>query len=137
MKGLDSILLVDDDGIANHLHERLIRKLKIARQVFTKTNGREALKFIEERYYSSRTLPSLILLDISMPVMDGIDFMKEICNSNLLYVKRIPIAILSNSVHAEDVRRVNEVRPCFYITKPLTEAKLNTIIENTLVKAVN
>ena len=137
MKGLDSILLVDDDSIANHLHERLIKKLKLGRQVYTKTNGREALKFIEEQYYSSRTLPSLIILDISMPVMDGIDFIKEICQSNLLYVKRIPIAILSNSVHAEDVRRVNEVRPCFYVAKPLTEAKLNVIIENALTSPAN
>jgi len=132
MRGLDSILLVDDDSIANHLHERLIKKMQAARQVYTKTNGREALKFIEERYYSSRTLPSLIILDISMPVMDGVDFMKKICQSNLLYVKRIPVAILTNSIHADDIRRVNEVRPCFYITKPLTEVKLNAIIENAL-----
>lgn len=129
---LDSILLVDDDEISNRLHERLIRKLNLARNVFVKRNGKEAFDFIKERYYGSRSLPSLIVLDLSMPVMDGHDFLKEICQSNLLYVNRIPIAILTNSAHKDDIKKVKEIRNCFYVTKPLTEEKLLQMVEATM-----
>jgi len=129
---LESILLVDDDEIANRLHERLIQKLKLSRNIFTKNNGKEALDFVKQRYYSSRSLPSLIMLDLSMPVMDGVDFLKEICQSNLLYVNRIPVAILTNSAHPEDMKKVAAVRNCLYVTKPLDEEKLLQIIEHTM-----
>jgi len=134
---LDSILLVDDDAIAHRLHEKLISKLKLARTVFMKHNGKEALDFIKHRYHNSHTLPSLVILDLNMPVMDGVDFLKEICRSNLLYVNRIPIAILSNSAHATDMKKVAEIRNCFYATKPLTEEKLLQIVEHTCYGLLN
>src|SRR6185437_8204927 len=129
---LESILLVDDDEIANRLHERLIQKMNIARNVFAKRNGKEALEFIRQRYHNSNSLPSLIILDLSMPVMDGVDFLKEICRSNLLFVNRIPTAIVTNSALVEDKKKVSEVRNCFYITKPLTEEKLLQIVQSTV-----
>ena len=129
MKALDSILLVDDDAIANYLHERLIKKTQLAREVITKANGREAIEYIKERYKTMRTLPSLIILDLSMPVMNGIDFLKEICQSDLLFANHIPIAILTSSDHPDDIKRVKEIKNCFYLLKPLSMAKLTDTIE--------
>jgi len=132
---LDNILLIDDDEVANQLHQKLIQKLKLAKNIFTEKDGRDGLDFIRQRYYGFHSLPSLIILDLNMPVMDGVDFLKEICHSDLLFVNRIPIAVLTNSVHPEeDMKRITEIRNCYYISKPLTEEKLLQVIEQAFVE---
>jgi CheY-like chemotaxis protein len=130
--GLSSILLVDDDNTANYLHEHLIKKVDIAREVFTKANGMEALLFIEKRYRTLRSLPSLILLDINMPVLNGLEFIKDLLDSELLAVKNIPVAILSSSSHTADISKVKELGNYMFISKPLTEEKLLGVIGKTL-----
>src|SRR4051812_23817322 len=97
MKVLDSVLLVDDDEMSTRLHENLIKELGLTRQVIARKNGRDALNYIKSTYTSNQKLPALILSDLSMPVMDGFDFIHEMKNSELLGVKNIPIALVSVS----------------------------------------
>ncbi|HXA03162.1 MAG TPA: response regulator, partial [Cytophagaceae bacterium] len=104
-----SILLIDDDEIANHLHVQLINKHNISREVFIQANGKEAFDFIRKRYYNGKSLPSLIILDIDMPVQDGFGFLEQLLHSDLLAVKKIPVAILTNSARHEDMNRVKEL----------------------------
>jgi CheY-like chemotaxis protein len=119
-----SILLIDDDGIANHLHTVLIKKHNISRDLFIETNGKKGFDFIRQRYYKGKSLPSLIMLDIDMPVQDGFAFLTQLLNSDLLAVKNIPVAILTNSVRPEDISRIKELGDFVYLQKPLTDNKL-------------
>jgi CheY-like chemotaxis protein len=131
MSVFGSVLLVDDDMIANHLHEQLIRKHNIASKVFIKTNGKEAYDFIKDHYHSGKSLPSLIILDIEMPVRNGFEFLRELLNSDLLAVKNIPLAVLSNSSHPEDMEKIRGLGNFVYLTKPLTDNKMLEMIERT------
>jgi CheY-like chemotaxis protein len=131
MSVFGSVLLVDDDMIANHLHEQLIKKHNIANQVFIKTNGKEAYDFIKHRYHKGKSLPSLIILDIDMPVKNGFEFLAELLNSNLLAVKNIPLAVLTNSTHPEDIEKIHALGNFVYVTKPLTKEKMLEMIEKT------
>jgi CheY-like chemotaxis protein len=126
-----SVLLVDDDDVANHLHLQLINKHNIAREVFVQTNGKKAFDFIKKRYYSGKSLPSLIILDIDMPVLDGFDFLSCLLKSDLLAVKNIPVAILTNSSNPEDINRINALGNFAFITKPLSDHNLFEMIEKT------
>jgi CheY-like chemotaxis protein len=126
---LDNILLVDDDEISNYLHCKIISKLEIAREVVCQKNGRDAIEYIENQYHSFKSLPSLILLDLKMPIMDGFDFIHEIKKSDLLTVNRIPIAILTTSNNKKDKQRIKQLGNFSYITKPMTEEKIWQIIE--------
>lgn len=125
---VDSILLVDDDESSNFMHKLLINHLNVAREVFSVVNGREALEFIEKRYYSFQSLPSLILLDLNMPEVNGFDFLKRMLDSRLLYVKNIPVAILTSSDLDQDINKVKELGDFTYVLKPLREEKLLEII---------
>jgi response regulator of citrate/malate metabolism len=131
MSVFGSVLLVDDDMIANHLHKQLINKHNIASQVFIKTNSKAAYDFIKDRYHSGKSLPSLIILDIDMPVKNGFEFLSELLNSDLLAVKNIPLAILTNSAHSGDIEKIRELGNFVYITKPLTDDKMFEMIERT------
>jgi CheY-like chemotaxis protein len=131
MSVFGSVLLVDDDMIANHLHEQLIKKYNIANKVFVKTNGKEAYDFIKYRYHTGKSLPSLIILDIEMPVKNGFEFLTELLNSDLLAVKNIPLAVLTNSSHPDDIEKIRGLGNFVYVTKPLTDDKMLEMIERT------
>ena len=126
-----SILLIDDDEIANHLHTQLINKHNISREIFSETNGKDGYDFIRKRYYNGRSLPSLIILDIDMPVQNGFGFLDQLLNSELLAVKNIPVAIVTNSLRPKDMKRIKELGDFVYISKPLTDEKLLEVIEKT------
>lgn len=132
-KLLESVLLVDDDEIANRLHEDLINELGLTRQVLVKSNGKEAIDFLKDLYKKNAQLPSLILADLCMPVMDGFDFLKTVRSSKLLGVKNIPIAVLT--VHEQEVHRnrINDLGSYPFIPKPLDQFKFFEILHSTVI----
>src|SRR5688500_12750579 len=81
MARLRHILLVDDDEISNFVTEDILRDLNLSEEITTSANGDVALSFIREQMESPHkaiALPELILLDINMPVMDGLTFVEKL-----------------------------------------------------------
>ncbi len=117
MKKLKSILLVDDDPVANYLHINLLESLHIAEKVDIVTNGEEALKYI-----NTVRDPEVILLDLHMPVMDGILFLQNF--RNFSSDSKAEIYILTSSEHKQDITECSSWGVYGYIIKPLTESKL-------------
>lgn len=72
MQKLTSTLLVDDDETTNFVNEMLLKDMGVTEQILTAHNGQEALELILERCENNEC-PSLILLDINMPVMNGFE----------------------------------------------------------------
>lgn len=128
---LDSILFVDDDPITNFYHLNLANKMQVAREIVVKTHGEDAIHFINERYWSRQSLPSIILLDLNMPLVNGMEFISALRSSELLGVKNIPVAIITCSTAPHDLACLCEQGYC-YVYKPLTEEKFYEIIHNTL-----
>jgi CheY-like chemotaxis protein len=128
----DNILVIDDDEIGTHLNCSIIKKLGIARHVINKKNGQEAIDYIKMQYYTFKSLPSLILLDLNMPVMDGFEFIKEMKKSDFKFANKIPITILTSSTSPKDFKRIIDLGDLFYVTKPLTQNKLLEILTELL-----
>lgn len=140
MQVLDSILLVDDDEASNFFHKSLINSLGIAREVVETRDGREAFSFIQQEYYNQKQLPSLVLIDIAMPGMDGIQLIQELQHSRLLSVNKIPLAVVTSSASEKDQKAVRELGNYKYVTKALDELKffeiLSTAVAPTLASDV-
>jgi len=133
---INSILLIDDDNIANYLHASLIRKLNLTGTIFVKLNGKEALTFLEESYTHYKSLPSLIFCDLNMPVLNGFEFMEKLRQSSLAALNSIPLVALSSSACESDVKKMRELRVHHCLTKPLTREKLITVINNIFRKGI-
>ncbi len=102
-KKIPSILLVDDDESVIFFHKLLIEKLEITDALIIKKNGQEAIEYLQEQD-SAALMPSLILLDIDMPVMDGYEFLEEYIKlPQQLRVSKI-IIVSTSSQYIDDVK---------------------------------
>ena len=110
-----SILVVDDDKICNFLTVNALKKAGIKGNIDVVVNGLEAINKLKE--YSS--FPDLILLDINMPVMDGMDFLKNYQSEG--FEGKTKIAMYTSSVREVDKTEAFEYNDVFdFIHKPIS-----------------
>ena len=98
MNSLKSVLLVDDDNINNFINERLLTKNNFCDNIVIKNNGDQALSYLQNECLERRIFPDLILLDINMPVINGIEFIEILHKLNIAELNLIKICILSTKI---------------------------------------
>lgn len=130
MPQLTSILLVDDDSTTNFLNQSLIKRLGIAQHLRTAENGAEALQALRETCVPlSASCPSLILLDMKMPVMNGIEFLEAYSQLPPAQRQSIVIVMLTTSLLPQDLERVRQLPIAGVLSKPLTKEKLQALVD--------
>jgi CheY-like chemotaxis protein len=126
--GTVTILLVDDDKVDTMVIRRSFDKLKIANPVVEAKNGIEALERLRgENGYESIPSPCLILLDLNMPRMGGLEFLDELRRDPLL--RRSLVFVMTTSTAEEDRARAYDKNVAGYVLKHLAgEALLGSMI---------
>ncbi|WP_426061240.1 response regulator [Hymenobacter sp. B1770] len=129
MPPLKSVLLVDDDATTNYLNKILLTRLDVAEQLFVAENGREALDTLT-RVCEVPTLdcPALVLLDINMPVMNGIEFLEAYQQLSLPQREAIVIVLLTTSANPQELARARQLPIAGVLTKPLTPQKVQQVL---------
>ncbi|WP_255558509.1 response regulator [Flavobacterium taihuense] len=125
------LTLVDDDEVFVFLTSKMIEQSKLVDLIKIFDNGYDALVFLKENLGNIDALPDIILLDLSMPIMDGWQFLEEYVKINPVIGKKITIYICSSSISPVDVSRakaIDEVSD--FIIKPVTKDKLVEMIKN-------
>jgi len=114
------ILLVEDQPDDQFLTLRTLRKLKIT-NVMVANEGEEALRFLQGdrklREEPPVLLPSLILLDLRMPKVDGFEFLEALRSDER--IKEIPVIVLTSSPQEKDQSRCMQLGVKAYLNKPL------------------
>lgn len=131
-----NILFIEDDAIESMKLQRTITKLGMRHKIQNAHNGEEALALLN----SVDQLPDLILLDLNMPRMNGIEFLDVLKQDEKL--KYLPTIILTTSQNRADLLECFRIGIAGYIIKPLKyaeyESKLQRVLEyweiNELVK---
>jgi CheY-like chemotaxis protein len=117
---LGYVLLVDDSEEDIELSMRSLAQYKVANQIIALKDGAEALDFLYRRgIYASRTNgnPILILLDIKMPRIDGIEVLRTIKTD--LNLRPIPVVMLTSSRQGPDVDECYRIGANAYVVKPV------------------
>ena len=107
------IMLIEDDMIEVMKLNRTISKLGLKHKIIEANNGEEALILLSEK----DNLPDIILLDLNMPKINGIEFLNILKNDDSL--KYIPTVILTTSNNHKDLLECYKIGVSGYVLKPL------------------
>lgn len=136
MKRELKILLIEDDTIELMKLNRAMLSLNMSHKVTEVNNGEDALELLlNEEYY-----PDIILLDLNMPKINGIEFLSILKTNESL--KFIPTIILTTSSNKKDLMECYNIGIAGYVQKPLKYqdyiAKINILLSywsaNELIK---
>jgi CheY-like chemotaxis protein len=114
MRDSRPVLLVEDDTIDAMTVRRAFRDLKVTNSLVHTVNGEEALAYLQD---PTSNKPCLILLDLNMPKMNGIEFL-EIAKASPA-MKKIPVVVLTTSSEERDVVETFRLSVAGYIIKPV------------------
>jgi two-component system, response regulator len=116
-----SILLVEDNPSDIELTRRALDKSHIANNLIVREDGQEALDFVfgiaNKPNLDPLDLPALILLDLKLPRVDGLEFLRRIRADPR--TRRLPVVILTTSREDQDVSMSYDLGANSYIRKPV------------------
>jgi chemotaxis family two-component system response regulator Rcp1 len=111
------ILLVEDDPADVQLVREALQEGRVPSRVHVVRDGVEALAYLRgARQHAHAVLPDLILLDLKMPRMGGLEVLAAVKADEML--RRVPVIILTTSDAPDDILRAYDLQASLYITKP-------------------
>lgn len=107
---LPCILLVDDDPTTNYLNQALLTRLAVAEQVPVATDGGAALTLLyQDCVPRTPKCPTLILLDVNMPGLNGFQFLEAYRRLPLARAAGITIVMLTTSLHLNALAQIKQL----------------------------
>jgi CheY-like chemotaxis protein len=116
MTGVSPILLIEDNPIDLDLTRRAFSRRNLVNPIEVARDGEEALEMINT-WEAGRPLPLIILLDLKLPRVDGLDVLRQIKSHPKFH--SIPVIILTTSGEDRDVHDAYEIGANSYIVKPV------------------
>jgi CheY-like chemotaxis protein len=115
-----TIIMIEDDEGHARLIERNIRRSGVNNEILAFTNGTAAVKHLfgsDGTGIGHKGQALLILLDLNLPDMTGIDILKQLKANT--YLKSAPVVVLTTTDDAQEIKRCYELGCNVYITKPV------------------
>jgi len=128
-RDVNIVMIEDDEGHAR-LIEKNIRRAGISNNLRHFLDGTSALDYLYNHADGpARNGPALILLDLNLPDMSGIDILKTIKADDSV-LKRTPVVVLTTTDDKIEIDRCYEMGANFYITKPVNYESFSEAIRN-------
>lgn len=110
------ILLVDDDLEDYQILKQAFADLGADESLFHAPSGREALAFLEKGWEADQSVPDIVVLDINMPMMNGIEVLRKMRGDNRF--AKVPVVMYSNSIIPSHEAQCTELGVEYCISKP-------------------
>jgi CheY-like chemotaxis protein len=118
-----NVFLIDDDATFVFLTKKIIKSTGVDAKIFEFANGRLAIDHLTNNSTDRSLMPDIIFLDLSMPVMDGWEFLDEykVLPQDL---KDVTLYVFSSSISPYDINRARSYSMVTdFIIKPITKDK--------------
>jgi CheY-like chemotaxis protein len=121
---MKTVLLVDDDPIFHFLNAKIIEVANVSCEVKSVQDGRQAIQLLQDGYR-----PQFIFLDLDMPHMNGFQFIDAFHKLTVPEKENITIVVLTSSETVEEQNRVSSLGVRHYLSKPLTETAVKSLLD--------
>ncbi|MFX1536559.1 MAG: response regulator [Promethearchaeota archaeon] len=117
------ILFVEDDRVDAMAARRAFKEINVPNEVIIVSTGEEALSFLKDE---NTQKPGVVVLDLNMPRMNGLEFLKIIKQDEVL--KTIPVVVLTTSDEERDIIESFSWSVAGYMVKPAEYAKFVEVL---------
>jgi len=124
MQNSKPILLVEDDAVDVMMVKRVLKDMRVTSELVQAGDGEQALAYLRD---DGNAKPCIILLDLNMPKMNGIELMRIMKTDEVL--QRIPIIVLTTSNSDQDIFESFELGAAGYMLKSVDYKKFVEIIK--------
>lgn len=124
MRSKKPILLVEDDQVDAMTVKRSLQEINVVNHLLIAGNGEEGLQYLGR---PDQEKPCIILLDLNMPKMNGIEFLQIVKNDNRL--KRIPVVVLTTSRNEQDRVESFNLGVAGYMVKPVDYQQFVNVVK--------
>lgn len=111
------ILLIEDDQLDVISVQRSLKKSELDYELYTAFNGIDGLGLLRKKLSAGEMLPQVILLDLNMPKMNGLEFLKILRND--VDLKHLKVFVMTTSGEDADRRAADKLGVSGYLIKPL------------------
>jgi CheY-like chemotaxis protein len=129
---LRNVVLIDDNETTIFLNNRLLTRLEVADNIQTFSRAEQAFEALwgqEPDGASTHSAPDLMFVDLKMPGMDGFEFLQRFNELPETVRQQTVLTVLTTSMHAADTARVAQYPEVEYLSKPLTEEKMEKLLK--------
>jgi CheY-like chemotaxis protein len=120
------ILLVEDNEVDAAVTIRLLNLNRLNKDLVLATNSQDALEALQRRNREGNS-PNLILLDINLPDISGIDLLTRIKEDEIF--RKIPVVILTGSNEDQDIQKSYDLGASSYLVKPISNDAMKQVIK--------
>jgi two-component system, response regulator len=121
-------VLVEDNPEDVAFTKIILRKAGLDRNLLVVLDGKGAIEALVRLKENGSRIPDLILLDINLPDISGIDLLTKIKQDHKL--SRIPVVMLTGSNFDDDIQKSYDLGASTYLVKPISKDALMLVIEN-------
>ena len=129
---LKTILLIEDNSSDIELTRRALQKSHVANEMIVAEDGQEAVDYLMGSDpltgQKMHELPALILLDLKLPKLDGLQVLRRIRADD--YTSRLPVVILTTSSEEDDIAQSYDLGANSYIRKPVDFKQFVEAVKN-------
>ena len=125
---IDNACVIDDDPICVFGIKRTLKQINFCDNITVYNNGLDAINAFNVLIAAGEKLPSVVFLDLNMPIMDGWDFLDDFMKIPNHHRDNVTISIVSSSVDPRDMLKAKEYSAVKnYFFKPITPTDLDKI----------
>jgi CheY-like chemotaxis protein len=130
----DKVMVIDDSDSDLYVAEHYLKKYFVAANVISVESATEGLNYLIQNANLVEQLPSIIFLDIRMPVMDGFEFLNKYEKLPSSVLEHCTVIMLSSSADPRDRERIkNNSLVKKFINKPLNQEKLQELLLSNII----
>ncbi|MBM1104889.1 response regulator [Aurantibacter crassamenti] len=131
MKKINTSCIIDDDDIFIYGTKRIIKEVNFCEEILVFNNGQDALDEFKKLTDLGKELPSIIFLDLNMPIMNGWEFLEQFTKIENNNQDKVIVYIISSSVDPRDLEKVGNYEIIHnYILKPFSSKDLESILKD-------
>jgi CheY-like chemotaxis protein len=128
MRRKGPIVVVDDDPDDQYLYSKAFEKLHLENQIIVFDNGMDALEYFEKTAVD----PFIILCDINMPIMDGLQLREAMCSNPSVCKKNIPFIFMSTSARQSDIDKATSLYTHGFFQKEISYERHESILKRII-----